>query len=69
MEDLGMMPQTIHLHLLLATFLRPCSFGWLRDPDCWPQRRTFEMFQEWFEIQMSFVGEDLYLDEPLESIE
>ena len=43
--------------------------GWLRDPDCWPQKRTFEMFQEWFEIQMSSVVEDLYLDEPLESTE
>lgn len=43
--------------------------GWLRDPECWPQNRTFEMFREWFEIQMSSVVEDLYLDEPLESIE
>ena len=43
--------------------------AWLRDPDGWPQKRTIEMFQEWFEIRMSSVVEDLHLDEPLESVE
>ncbi len=36
--------------------------AWLTDPAGWPRERTFEMFQEWFEIQMTSVVEDLYLD-------
>lgn len=40
--------------------------GWLRDPSGWPKRRTFQMFQEWFEIQMTSMVDDLDLDEPLE---
>ncbi len=40
--------------------------GWVTDEACWPRNWTFEMFQEWFEIQMTSVVEDLDLDEPLE---
>ena len=30
-------------------------------------KRAFKMFQEWFEIQMSSVVEDLYLDEEVQA--
>lgn len=43
--------------------------GWLSDPACWPKKRTFEMFLEWFEIQMTSVVEDLCVDEPLEVLD
>jgi len=43
--------------------------GWLRDESAWPQNRTLEMFQDWFEVQMSSVVRDAYLDEPLEHLE
>ena len=39
--------------------------GWLRDESAWPKDRTFAMFNEWFEVQMSSMVEDLYLDEDL----
>ena len=42
--------------------------GWVTDEACWPRNRTFEMFQEWFEIRMTSVVEDLDLDEPLEHL-
>jgi hypothetical protein len=32
----------------------------------WPNDRTRTMFEEWFEIQMCSLIQDLYLDEPLE---
>ena len=43
--------------------------GWVTDEAYWPKDRTFEMFCEWFEIQMSSIVQDLYLDEPLEFAE
>ncbi len=43
--------------------------GWVTDEAYWPKNRTFEMFGEWFEVQMSSIVQDLYLDEPLEVIE
>ena len=43
--------------------------GWLTDPGSWPKKRTYEMFQDWFEIQMTSIVEDLYLDEPLEVLD
>ena len=43
--------------------------GWVTDPAGRPRKRTFEIFQEWFEIQMTSVVEDLYLDSPLEALE
>ncbi len=43
--------------------------GWVTDEAYWPKNRTFEMFGEWFEVQMSSIVQDLYLDERLEYIE
>jgi len=43
--------------------------GWVTDEACWPKNRTFEMFHEWFEVQMSSIVQDLHLDEPLGYIE
>ncbi len=43
--------------------------GWVTDEACWPENRTFEMFWEWFEVQMISLVQDLHLDEPLEYIE
>ncbi|MBW2293696.1 MAG: hypothetical protein JRG94_15500 [Deltaproteobacteria bacterium] len=40
--------------------------GWLRSETLWPSERTRAMFDEWFEIQMCSLVQDLYLDEPLE---
>lgn len=39
--------------------------AWSRDERTWPQTRTLAVFREWFEIQLSAVVEDLYVDEPL----
>ncbi len=39
---------------------------WLTDEALWPKNRTRTMFDEWFEIQMCSLVQDLYLDEPLE---
>jgi len=43
--------------------------GWMTDETCWPKNRTFAMFREWFEVQMSSIVQDLYLDERLGYIE
>ena len=43
--------------------------AWLTDPAGWPREWTFEMFQEWFEIQMASVVEDLYIDESTEALD
>jgi len=40
--------------------------GWVRDEAFWPKDRTPGMFQEWFEIQMCSIVQDLGWDEPLE---
>lgn len=40
--------------------------GWVRDEAFWPKDRTLGMFQEWFEIQMCSIVQDLDMDEPLE---
>ena len=37
------------------------------EPDTWKRRRACR--REWFEVQMSSIVQDLYLDEPLEFIE
>ena len=44
------------------------SEGWVRDEAFWPKNRTLEMFQEWFEIQMSSMVQDFDSDTPLELI-
>ncbi len=38
---------------------------WLTDEALWPKNRTRTMFDEWFEIQMCSLVQDLCLDEPL----
>jgi len=34
-------------------------YGWHTDEDAWPQERSFTMFQEWFEIELNSIVEDL----------
>ena len=43
--------------------------GWVTDEAYWPKNRTFEMFWEWFDVQMISLVQDLHLGEPLEYIE
>ncbi len=43
--------------------------GWLRDESMWPRKRSFQMFQEWFEVQLSSIVQDLDLDEEIEYLE
>ncbi len=38
----------------------------MTDEALWPKNRTFDMFRQWFEIQMSSIVQDPYLDESLE---
>ena len=42
--------------------------GWVTDEAFWPKNRTLGMFQEWFEIQMSSMVQDLGSNMPLELI-
>ncbi len=42
--------------------------GWLTDPEMWPQNRTWEMFEEWFEVQICESVHDLVEGEPLDDI-
>jgi len=34
-------------------------YGWHTDETAWPQNRDFKMFQDWFEIELHSVVEDL----------
>ncbi len=43
--------------------------GWVTDKKLWPKKRNFQMFQDWFEIQIASAVEDLYLDEPMEDVD
>ena len=43
--------------------------GWVTNEALWPKNRTFEMFREWFEVQMSSIVQDLDLAERLEYAE
>jgi len=38
--------------------------GWVEDENLWPQDRTLDMFNEWFEIEIHTMAWDLS-DEPL----
>jgi len=38
-------------------------YGWHTDESAWPENRDFAMFQEWFEIELNSVVEDLCGDE------
>ena len=42
---------------------------WVTDEAYWPKNRTFEMFREWFEVQMSSIVQDLDPDERLGYLE
>ena len=42
--------------------------GWLTDPGMWPANRTWEMFEEWFEVQVCESLFDLVVGEPIEDI-
>ena len=42
---------------------------WVRDEEYWPKERSFQMFQPWFEVQLSSIVEDLQPDEPLGDLE
>ncbi len=41
---------------------------WVTDPKMWPRKRTWEMFEEWFETQVCESVHDLVVIEPLEDI-
>jgi hypothetical protein len=32
--------------------------GWYTDESLWPQKRTFKLFQEWFEVECHTMIED-----------
>lgn len=38
---------------------------WSTDPDLWPEDRTYELFQQWFDIECHTMLVDT-LDEPIE---
>lgn len=40
-------------------------FAWCRDKNFWPKKRTYEMFLEWFDIQINSEVFDL-VDEQIE---
>jgi hypothetical protein len=47
--------------------------GWYTDPDMWPKKRTYKMFQEWFDVEyhsvlIDTVGTPMWDDE-IEQIE
>ena len=33
--------------------------GWMRDPDCWPEKLTREMFLAWFDCELSTMVWDM----------
>ncbi len=43
-------------------------FGWYTDDELWPRNRTWEMFQEWFEIEINSEVFDL-VDEAIKKEE
>ena len=43
-------------------------FGWVETEEIWPQNRTWELFQEWFEIEINSEVFDL-VDEEIEKEE
>ncbi len=42
--------------------------GWVVVPEMWPPNRTWKMFEEWFEIEVSECVYDLVEGEPIEEI-
>jgi hypothetical protein len=42
--------------------------GWYTDPELWPEKRTFKLFKEWFDVEchsvlVDTVGGGIYDDE------
>ena len=37
--------------------------SWMTDPGVWPKKRTFKLFKEWFDIQVSDMIFDLAKDD------
>jgi len=37
--------------------------GWITDESAWPQSRTYEMFQEWFDVEFHSVVFDPFEDD------
>ncbi len=37
--------------------------SWMADPDVWPQNRTYKIFKEWFDLQVSDIVFDLGKDD------
>ena len=44
---------------LYETIFESELYDWHPDESAWPQDRDFEMFQDWFEIELHSVVEDL----------
>lgn len=48
-----------------AMFFENFLNEWYTEPACWPQKRTFKMFKEWFEIQYHSMVWEMMPDEPM----
>ncbi len=33
--------------------------GWMRDPKSWPKKRSFKIFNEWFDVRVTSRVEDM----------
>jgi hypothetical protein len=50
------------LRLVYAAVFENELAGWYTLEDDWPKNRTFEMFKQWFKIEVHSVVEDLSAD-------
>jgi len=64
-EILGLSDQDLILKVSFKEIFERELYGWCTDEDMWPQKRTLQMFKQWFTIEFHSVVEDL-LDAPLE---
>ena len=51
------------LEEIFPTIFESELYGWHTEESAWPQSRTFAMFQQWFNIELHSVVEDLCADE------
>jgi hypothetical protein len=49
-----------------AMFFESYLTEWYTEKSWWPQKRTFKMFKEWFEIQYHSMVWDMAPDEPMD---
>ena len=61
-------PEEVHAFLYE---LKPLLFeqelaGWYLHRESWPERRTAELFDEWFDLEIHSMAWDLAWDEPIE---